>query len=76
MLLFGVLVFSYIMGEYVNLLDTYKTSNLEYDDGDALTLFFNVMKKFNLNEDMDIDMRKHIEDYFTHRWENYKNQPF
>ena len=76
MLLGGVLVFSWIMGEYVNLLDTYKQSNLEYDDGDALTLFFNVLKKFNLNEDIEIGMRKRIEGYFTHRWENFKNLPF
>lgn len=50
MLLFGVLIFSYIMGEYVALLEQYKQHNLEYDEGDKLRLFFGVLKNFNYNE--------------------------
>ena len=52
MLLFGALIFSFIMGEYGALLDEYKTSNEEYEEGDKLKLFFGVMRKFNDNEEI------------------------
>ena len=53
MLLIGVLVFSYIMGEYIALLEKYKNSQTEYDEGDKLKLFFGVLKHFNENEIID-----------------------
>ena len=34
MLLFGVLVFSYIMNEYIALLDSYKEHTKEFDEHD------------------------------------------
>ena len=49
MLFSGVLVFSYIMGEYIELLDRYKASQEEYDEGDKLILFFGVLKHYNEN---------------------------
>ena len=76
MLLFGVLIFSFIMGEYGALLDEYKTSNEEYEEGDKLKLFFGVMRNFNDNEEIKLTMQQDIEKYFTHRWEHYKNLAF
>ena len=47
MLLFGVLIFSYIMNEYIALIDHYKEHISEYDEGDNLRKFFGVLKHFN-----------------------------
>tara|TARA_B110000285_G_C15009305_1_gene555569 strand:- start:210 stop:368 length:159 start_codon:yes stop_codon:yes gene_type:complete len=52
MLLFGVLVFSYIMGEYIALLDNYKEMMKDFDEGDKLRLFFGTLKHFNYSEDL------------------------
>ncbi len=58
MLLIGVLVFSYIMGEYIELLEKYKNSQREYDEGDKLKLFFGVLKHFNDNEVIDFKIQQ------------------
>jgi hypothetical protein len=73
MLLFGVLIFSYIMNEYVALLEKYKDFVAEYDNGDQLRMFFGVLKHFNKNEDISFKRKKKFEAYFTYSWNNYKN---
>ena len=52
MLLFGVLVFSYIMGEYITLLDNFKELSKDFDEGDKLRLFFGTLRHFNYNEEL------------------------
>lgn len=76
MLFMGVLIFSYIMNEYTSLLDQHNASHQQYDEGDQLKLFFVVMKHFNENEAIDFCLQTKIEDYFLHRWRNYKNMAF
>lgn len=55
MLLFGVLIFSYIMNEYIALLDSYKEHTKEFDEHDQLRLFFGVLSNFNENEAIEIN---------------------
>ena len=76
MILFGVMVFSYITGEYIALLEEYKEHNKEYDEGDSLRRFLGMLKHFNGNEEMEEVFRMHIEAFFTYRWEHDKNQAF
>ena len=38
LLLFGVAIFSYIMGDFIEMLNKYKELNAELDDGDSLPL--------------------------------------
>ena len=54
MILFGVLIFSYIMNEYIALLEQFKESKQEYNEGDELKLFFGVLRKFNDNENITL----------------------
>lgn len=49
-LLFGVAIFSYIMGNFIDILNQFKEFNKELDDGDNLTKFFGILKKFNGQE--------------------------
>lgn len=48
-LLFGVAIFSYIMGIFIEILDQYKNLNADLDDGDNLSKFFGLLRRFNDN---------------------------
>lgn len=76
MLLFGVMIFSVIIGEYSAQLELIKDFNKEFDDGDSLRQFFNVIRRFNKNESMDFEEKKKYEEYFYYRWDKDKNQAF
>ena len=43
-LLFGVAIFSYIMGNFIEILDSFKALNCDLDDGDELSKFFGLLK--------------------------------
>lgn len=60
-LLFGVAVFSYIMGNFVDILSQFKTYNDEIEEGDRLTKFFGVLVKFNGGKDLDIPFKRQME---------------
>ena len=47
MLLFGVAIFSFIMGKFIEMVDQIKEFNRGLDDGDSLSKFFGVIEKFN-----------------------------
>ena len=46
-LLFGVAIFSYIMGIFIEMLDNFKLVNEDLDEGDELARFFGLLCKFN-----------------------------
>jgi hypothetical protein len=47
MLLFGVAIFSYIMGNFIQILNQIKCLNSTFDDGDNLSKFFGLIKNYN-----------------------------
>ena len=49
-LLFGVAIFSYMMGIFIEILSTYQLLNADLDDGDNLARFFGLLKYFNENK--------------------------
>jgi hypothetical protein len=53
-LLFGVAIFSYIMGNFIEILSEFKEFHKELDDGDNLSKFFGTLKYFNGQMDIDI----------------------
>ena len=46
-LMFGVAIFSYIMGIFIGILMTMKEFNQEIDEGDLLYKFFGLIQRFN-----------------------------
>jgi len=72
-LLFGVAIFSYVMGNFISILDTFKSINAEMEDGDNLSRFFGLMKQFNKGRNIDNQMKLKIEDYMDYRWSNDRN---
>jgi hypothetical protein len=48
----------------------------ELDDGDNLSRFFGILKKFNNNQVIDAKLKTRIEEHFNYKWNNDKNQAF
>lgn len=73
-LIFGVAIFSYIMGSFVAILIKMKTINAAYNDGDQLSKFFGLIHYFNKGKNIDKELRQRVEAYFDYRWINDRNQ--
>lgn len=75
-MMFGVSIFSYFMGNFIEILEQYQNLNAELDDGDNLAMFFGVLKKFNGDVEITGDpeervpLKKRIEDHFLFKWNN------
>ena len=72
-LLMGVACFSYIMSIFVEMVNILKTFNSDFSDGDDLSKFFALIRRFNHDEAIDQDMKQEIEEYFEFKWNNDKN---
>ena len=70
------MIFSYIMGNFIEMIDSYKLMNSEPDDGDNLSKFFGLMKKFNKGKAISDDLTKRMEAYFQYRWANNRMGAF
>ena len=75
-LLFGVAVFSYIMGNFVDILNDFKNFDSDLDQGDELSKFFGVLKKFNGGREIDISFKQELEQFFAYKWTCDRNFPF
>ena len=73
-LLFGVAIFSIVMGNFIEIFDSFIGMNKEFDEGDMLSKFFGLIKQFNKGQSIKNDMKIRIEEYFDYRWRNDKNQ--
>lgn len=72
-LLFGVAIFSYIMGNFIAILDQYRHLNADLDEGDELARFFGLIRRFNDNVPLKISLKEQIEKHFDYKWVNDKN---
>ena len=52
-LVLGVMIFSYIMGNFIEMIESYKVLNADPDNGDELSKFFGLMKRYNKNKDIN-----------------------
>ena len=68
LLLFGVAIFSYIMGNFIEILEGIKLMNASFDDGDNLSKFFGLIRNYNGNSEMDQNLKIQIEDFFDYKW--------
>lgn len=60
-LLFGVAIFSYIMGIFITILEEFNQLNAELDEGDELTKFFGLIQYFNDNIPVNLTLKEEIE---------------
>ena len=61
MLMFGVSIFSYIMGIFLGIVDTIKNLNAPLDDGENLNRFFGLLIRFNKNKNLNFTFKQKIE---------------
>jgi hypothetical protein len=75
-LLFGVAIFSYIMGEFMEVIQSFKKFNEDNGDDDELNRFFGVLLHYNNDEQIDLKMKRRIEIYFENKWDKGRNYVF
>lgn len=75
-LLFGVAIFSYVMGVFIEILDEFKKFNQDSEDieGDDLARFIQCLVKMNGKSPLNYEFQQKIETYFEYRWKFDKNQ--
>ena len=68
MLMFGVAIFSYIMGEFISILEKYQAITQDIEDNQRLAKFFVLIKHFNKGKPIKNNFKLEIERYFRHKW--------
>ena len=73
-LLFGVSIFSYIMGIFIEILNQIKELQSNLDDGDFLTCFLHLMQNFNGGKPINPSLSNKIYEFFDYKWTNDRLQ--
>lgn len=73
-LMFGVAIFSYIMGQFIQVVESFAAYNQVCEEGDELARFFGVLQHFNNYDEFDLNLKREIERYFDYRWDQDKYQ--
>jgi len=72
-LLGGVAIFSYIMGVFIEILESIFGLTAEVEEDESLARWFGLIKRFNYGRPVTQELKEKIEQYFTYRWKNDKN---
>jgi len=72
-LLFGVAIFSIVMGNFKDILEEIKMMNADLDDSENLSKFLEVMAKFNQNKPIKEKFKNQITEFFDYKWKNDRN---
>ena len=60
MLVAGVMIFSYIMGNFIAMIEGYKQMKSDIEHDDSLSKFFGLLKRFNNGKEMKISLKEDI----------------
>ena len=69
-------MFSFLMGNFIEILGTWEDLKADFDDGETLAKFFGTMRHFNDDKDINLRLKKDIENLFDYYWSNNTNQAF
>ena len=56
-LLVGVAIFSYIMGNFIEILHSIQYLNADFDEGESLSKWFGLIKRFNSSRSISMDLK-------------------
>ena len=70
--LFGVLIFSVTLSNFIHILEKVILINSDLEEGDSLRLFFLLFKRYNGGKKINKEIIEKIEKYFEYRWNNDK----
>lgn len=75
LLLFGVAIFSYCMGIFIEILDSFINfnSSIEDNEADDLSQFFSCLKNMNGDLPINHELKSRIERFFAFSWNYDKN---
>ena len=62
------------MGTFTEILDEFQNFNKDINFGDDLARFFGLLRAYNNNKGIDLQLKRRIETYFDYRWKMDKNQ--
>ena len=63
------------MSEFINMVERFDKRN-EDDEGSELNKFFGLLKQMNNKDQLNMNTKRKIEQYFNHRWENDRSNLF
>jgi Ion channel len=66
--LIGVAAFSFIMGNFIDMLMEFRSVTAENEDHAGLTKFFGLLTRFNKGHPLNKEMTRRIEQYFDYYW--------
>lgn len=72
-LLIGVACFSYIMGQFIEILMNFQTVTADNEDSENLSKWLGLLAHFNKNRPLSKEMTKRFEQYFDYYWQHDKN---
>jgi hypothetical protein len=72
-LLFGVGVFSFIMGNFIEMLMSFKHVTAENEESENLTKWLGLLARFNKGRPLPKELTKKLENYFDYYWASDRN---
>jgi Ion channel len=66
--LVGVAAFSFIMGNFIDMLMEFRTVTKENEDHAGLSQFFSLLARFNSGHPLPKETMRRIEEYFDYYW--------
>ena len=72
-LLCGVACFSYIMGQFIEILMNFQQVTADNEDSENLSKWLGLLTHFNKNRPLSKEMTKKFEQYFEYYWQHDKN---
>lgn len=72
-LLFGVTLFSFVMGNFIEMLVQFKSVTAENEDNGALNKWLGLLARFNKGINLPKELHGQITDYFDYSWANDRN---
>ena len=73
LLLVGVLIFSYFMNEFVEILDKFLSLDAEYEESEQLERFWTAMEKFNMFSKLEPEFVDKVNNFLHYNWRYNKN---
>jgi hypothetical protein len=71
--LIGSVVFSMLMGVFIEVLNKFLNLDIEFDDSEHLNFFAQVLIKFNNGVNIDPIIIKKMVKFFEYKWKNDRN---
>ena len=75
-LFIGDIMFSYIMGYFIEKLESFKALHEDENEDEELQKFLLAIRHFNDKKRINNKFKRQIDKYFKYRWKNDRNIPF